>query len=345
MIFEILVTSCLAGDPTDCGSGRIPVEGDLQACRAQARAIAANIPGTAVFQSYPCVEQGKLPEFNFTEVAPGVFVHKGHHAGDPDAENRGDLANITFIIGGESVAVIDSGTHPWIGEAVLEAIRRETALPVGTVILTHMHPDHVLGIRPLLADGAQVMGHANLTQALSARTQAYLQNMQRLGLEGLTEASVVLPDIHVEDTLTIDLGGRELVLTAWPTSHTNNDLTVFDKATGTLVLGDLLFNGHTPALDGSALGWQRVTADLAAVGAERAVPGHGPVAMAWPEGAAPLTAYLETLIGDTRAEIGAGASMLDALDRIGESQRKYWLLFDQFNKRNATVAFQELEWE
>ncbi len=345
MIFEILVTSCLAGDPTDCGSGRIPVEGDLQACRAQARSIAANIPGTAVFQSYPCVEEGKLPEFNFSEVAPGVFVHKGRHAGDPDPQNRGDLRTSSPLVPGEFVE-LDFALQPdEIGDAVLTAIRHETSLPVGTVILTHMHPDHVLGVRPLLVDGAQVIGHANLTQALSARTAAYLQNMHRLGLEELTEANVVLPDVHVEDTTTIDLGDRELVLTAWPTGHTNNDLTVLDTATGTLVLGDLLFNGHTPALDGSALGWQQVMADLATVPAERAVPGHGPVAMAWPEGAAPLTTYLETLIGDTRAEIGAGASMLDALDRIGESQRKYWLLFDQFNKRNATVAFQELEWE
>ena len=35
-------------------------------------------------------------------------------------------------------------------------------------------------------------------------------------------------------------------------------------------------------LDGSARGWQQVISDLAAVPAQRAVPGHGPVAMAWP---------------------------------------------------------------
>lgn len=345
MIFEILVTSCLAGNPTDCGSGRIPVEGDLQACREQARTIAANIPDSAEFQSYPCVEKGRTPEFNFTEIAPGVFVHKGQHAGDPDPENRGDLANVTFIVGGESVAVIDTGTHPWIGEAVLREIRRETTLPVTAVILTHMHPDHVLGVRPLLADGARVFGHASLSQALASRAPSYLQNMERLGLDGLTEADVVLPNEQVEGTRTLDLGNRELILTAYPTGHTNNDMTVLDVETGTLILGDLLFNGHTPALDGSARGWQQVISDLAAVPAQRAVPGHGPVAMAWPEGAAPLMQYLDVLVGDTRAEIASGASMLDALDRIGESQRSYWLLFDQFNKRNATVAFQELEWE
>ena len=119
MIFEILLTSCLAWNPRDCGTGRIPVEGDLQACRERARVIAANVPASAALQSYPCVEAGGIPDFSFSEIAPGVFVHQGRHDGDPNTENRGDLSNITFIIGEDSVAVIDTGTHPWIGAEVL----------------------------------------------------------------------------------------------------------------------------------------------------------------------------------------------------------------------------------
>ncbi len=37
--------------------------------------------------------------------------------------------------------------------------------------------------------------------------------------------------------------------------------------------------------------------------------------------------------------------MLGAVTRIGETQRERWLLFDAFNERTATAAFQELEWE
>ena len=345
MIFEILLTSCLASDPTDCGTGRIPVEGDLTACRERARVIAANVPASAQLQSYPCVMAGQTPDFAFSEIAPGVFVHQGQHAGDPDTENRGDLSNITFIIGDASVAVIDSGTHPWIGREVLKAIRAETALPVSNIILTHMHPDHVLGARPLLEDGGSVIGHAKLAEALSARASNYIANMQRLGLDDISEVDIVLPDAGVELVQTISLGNRELILSAHPLSHTNNDLTVLDMATGTLILGDLLFAGHTPALDGSATGWKQVIEDLVQLPAQRVVPGHGPVAQPWPEAAKPLLAYLNTLIDDTRAELDAGTSMLQAVERIAESERKRWLLFDAFNKRNATVTYQELEWE
>jgi len=34
-----------------------------------------------------------------------------------------------------------------------------------------------------------------------------------------------------------------------------------------------------------------------------------------------------------------------AITHVGESQRDKWLLFDEFNARNATAAYTELEWE
>lgn len=345
MLFEILLTSCLASNPADCGTGRIPIDGDLATCRERARAIAENVPSHIELQSYPCVPEGQFPEFSFSEIAPGVFVHKGQHAADANSENRGDLANITFIIGEDSVAVIDTGTHPWIGEAVLKQIRKETPLPVSTIILTHMHPEHVLGARPLLEDGGSVIGHAKLSQALSARVGSYIADLKRLGLDDLTDADIVLPDDGIEGTRTLSLGNRELILIANPTAHTTNDLTVLDVETGTLILGDLLFVGHIPVLDASVTGWQSVVLDLSRLPIKRAVAGHGPVSVPWPEGAAPMLDYLGTLIRDTRTQLKEGASMLQALDKIGQSQREYWLLFDKFNKRNATIAYQELERE
>lgn len=320
MIFEILLTSCLAWDPTDCGTGRIPVEGDLAACRTRARVIAANVPRSAALQSYPCVEAGQFPEFGFSEVAPGVFVHKGHHAPGPDAENRGNISNITFIVGDASVAVIDAGGHPWIGDAVLRAIRRETALPVSTLILTGIDPAHALGLGPLLEDGGSVLGPASTPTDLAS---AWLDAMQAAGVEDISAANVVLPDDRVDAARTLSLGNRELQIVPQDASGSQGRLSVLDVTTGTLILGDLLHAGMLPAVTGPVAGWRDTLAAMAALPAKRAVPGHGPAAMPWPESAAPLQQYL---------------SVLAAGEPPTEAMRRAWLMFDARHDANTAAA-------
>jgi glyoxylase-like metal-dependent hydrolase (beta-lactamase superfamily II) len=64
---------------------------------------------------------------------------------------------------------------------------------------------------------------------------------------------------------------------AWPTAHSDNDLTVLDEQTGTLFAGDLVFLTHVPVLNGSIRGWLTVIDELGAISAQRAVPGHGSV--------------------------------------------------------------------
>ena len=227
----------------------------------------------------------------------------------------------------------------------MKAIRSETALPIGTVILTHSHPDHVLGARPLLEDGGSVIGHAALAAALSARGPQYVKDLQSKGLDDLSDADIVLPDTGVELVRTISLGDRELILSAHPTAHSGTDLTVLDMATGTLIMGDLLFSGRTPSVDGSVAGWKRLLQEMRQLPAERAVPGHGPVALPWPEGTKPLLRYLETLINDTQAELDQGTPMSEAVKRIAAGERGRWLFFETSNTQNAMATFQEMQQE
>jgi hypothetical protein len=35
----------------------------------------------------------------------------------------------------------------------------------------------------------------------------------------------------------------------------------------------------------------------------------------------------------------------EAVTQIGQSERARWRLFDDYNPRNATTAYSELEWE
>src|SRR5262249_1426515 len=124
----------------------------------------------------------------------------------------------------------------------------------------------------------------------------------------------------------------------------DNDLTVFDETTRTLFAGDLVFLAHVPVLDGSVRGWLRVVSDLGALPARRVVPGHGSVSE-WPAALADERRYLEALAGDVRALIARGAPITAAAGTAASSERERWQLFDDYNARNATAAFSEVEWE
>jgi quinoprotein relay system zinc metallohydrolase 2 len=260
--------------------------------------------------------------------------------------NAGAIANRAFVVGTEAIAVIDTGGSRANGDDLLAAIRRVSELPIRYVLDTHMHPDHVLGNAAFRAEGTQFVGHAKLPRALAARAEQYIQaNRTLIGEAGFAGTEIVPPTLLVETEMSLDLGGRVLRLTAHPTGHTDNDLTIFDEATGTLFLGDLLFADHLPALDGSLNGWLAVLDGLMAKPAARAVPGHGPATLPWPAGAEPERAYLSALRTDLRAAVRAGWPLARALSAISPQNGEQWRLVEDFHRRNISAAYGEMEWE
>ncbi|MGZ2260257.1 quinoprotein relay system zinc metallohydrolase 2 [Roseobacter sp. A03A-229] len=347
-MFEAVIALCASLSDGSCRDHLLPgYEAEtIAACEA---ALAARVPDLAVFpgleaQAAPrCEATGDV--LAVTEVAPGVFVHMGAIA-EPDPANRGDTSNLGFIIGETSVAVVDTGTARWMGEALWRAIRAETSKPVSHVILTHMHPDHVLGASPFAETGAKVVGHANLSRALSDRQANYLESLALLvGPEVMLGTRAVPVDLAIENTAEIDLGGRVLEVQAWQMAHTGTDLTVLDEVSGTFFAGDLIFDIHTPALDGRLRGWRAVLETLGAEAFRRVVPGHGGPVLDWPDGLAPMQRYLNVLETDTHAAIDAGQRLGEAVEEIAAEEAEHWQLFEAYNPRNATVAFTELEWD
>lgn len=283
---------------------------------------------------------------SMAEVAPGVWVHTGA-VDDWAPRNGGDVANLGFIVGSRCVAVIDTGGTPAVGQALRRAVAAATPLPVCWVINTHVHPDHLLGNVAFRGaeGGPQFVGHARLAASLAAREPYYRQALQREFGTALPATDIVLPGVPVQGRMELDLGGRVLQLDAWPTAHTDADLTVYDRRTRTLFLGDLLFVQHLPVIDGSLTGWLQAMQQLQGWEVALAVPGHGAVQSAWPAALQPQQQYLQAVRDGIRAAIKSGVPLSQAVGQVAPQAAAPWRLADSFHRRNLTAAYAELEWE
>lgn len=277
------------------------------------------------------------------EVAPGIHVRRGLTE-DATAANNDAIANLSFIVGREAVAVIDPGGSSADGLGLRMAIRKITDLPIRYVVLTHVHPDHVFGASAFMQDSPTFVGHAKLPEQFIARGDFYRRGLEKILGEGKVDPPVV-PTMLVKDTAELDLGGRILSLTAHKPAHTVCDLSVIDRQSGVLLTGDLLFVDRIPVLDGDLKGWLSTLARFREAGIREAVPGHGPPLVPWAAAEAAETRYLQALLDGTRAAIANGIPIEDATDQVAQSERANWQMFDAYHGRNVIEAYRRLEWE
>jgi quinoprotein relay system zinc metallohydrolase 2 len=345
--------------PFSCGSRRgilIAIGGRFSLCRPIVkdrrvrRKTAMFAAAVWVFSTVGLV--GSVPlsaqpgVFAVQQIADGDYAHFGEVA-MTTIDNAGDIANIGIVVGRDAVAIIDTGGSVAVGQELRAAIRRLTDKPLRYVINTHEHPDHIFGNAVFADAGVTFAGHRNLPASIRAHGPFYLHSFRdALGNDAIAQVRLIPPTLLVDTTMTLDLGGRTLLLTAWyPPAHTDCDLTVVDEQTHTLFAGDLVFLDHVPVIDGSLKGWLDVLPRLAATPAERVLPGHGRQVAPWPAALDDERRYLLRVQADARRLIASGIPLAQAVPLIGQSERERWQLFDDYNPRNATAAFSELEWE
>jgi quinoprotein relay system zinc metallohydrolase 2 len=224
-----------------------------------------------------------------------------------------------------------------------QAVAGVTDKPISHVIATHVHFDHCFGHSAFADLPLRLIGHKNLPRALADRGAFYSKLLSDI-CPDFAGTVVVPPNETVTDVLDIDLGNRPLRLKAWPTAHTNTDLTVFDSKSATLWTGDLLFVERLPTLDGSVNGWLQALDMLLPDEVKRVVPGHGAVS----DGRVALAAerlYLETLRDGVRQALQDDLDIPATLLRIGDENPQHWKVFENVHGRNIVSAYTELEWE
>ena len=200
--------------------------------------------------------------------------------GPSSAEGLG--ANSGFIVGDESVLVVDSRFSYSHARQLLKAIRSVTDLPVRYLVNTHYHPDHVWGNSIFRAEGAIILARPETgieMEKFSPIYMDYYRGRKPDVYEMIKDVEPALPDSFVTDELHIDLGGIEAVVSFFGPAHTAGDLVVSVPSKKILFAGGLVSNGYHPNMgdQGADFGnWLAALDGLGESGFRIVVPGQGP---------------------------------------------------------------------
>ena len=283
-------------------------------------------------------------DFNLNEIAENNYVHLGKHVSIEDRGNS-DIANIGFIIGDDCVAVIDTGGSINIGMKLKNSVQKITEKPICYVINTHIHFDHILGNKAFVNKNTNFVGHKNLAEAINQNRNFFLAQFKNNLNADAKGSDIIGPNILIEKSTQLELGGRTLTLIPFPSSHTNNDLVVIDNKTRTLWSGDLIFRERIPTLTGSLKGWLETIEKIKELDVKVVVPGHGNVATSLDNAIKKQEDYLNLLLNKTRQAINEGKFVNEAMETIDQNNELKWLLHDYQHPTNINKAYTELEWE
>lgn len=198
--------------------------------------------------------------------------------GDTPATSWG--ANCLAVAGRGGTLVVDPLIAPAHARLVEAALSARGFPPVTHAVLTHHHTDHALGAGWFARRGATCACHRACAEAMAAQHPAAVAGRRRdPALAALfADAEPYAPAVTFERAWRVDLGGVTVEAHHLGPGHTPGDAVVVVPEEGVAASGDLLFAGfHVNYEEASLDGLGPALDRLAALGAARLVPGHGPV--------------------------------------------------------------------
>lgn len=207
-----------------------------------------------------------------------------------------ERANVGLIAGENEAMLIDTGSCPEQGAAILASANAFLNVPVSHVVITHAHDDHWLGL-------------------------AGMPGLTSYGQEGLGEiatAGAVLPQRLFAQADVVDLGNRYVEMLHTGPAHSSVDVWVNVADARVLFAGDLVEEGADPYFedDSEIDGWAKTLDMLVQSTRPDAVivPGHGmPVNQDF---VGEMAAKMHSVVGQTKMLIQGGTKR-EGVEDIG----------------------------
>ncbi|SIT92127.1 Glyoxylase, beta-lactamase superfamily II [Yoonia rosea] len=294
--------------------------------------IADQYPGSALY-SAP------------VEFIPGVFSAIGATA-PPTYENSGHNNNLSFIVTGEGVVVINGGGAYVLAAALHDEIKARTDEPVVLVVNENGQGHAMLGNSYWAEKGVPIIAHEDAAAEFEDRGFQILEAMQGLNKEKAEGTYLQGPTETFSDAYIVELGDFRIEVRYLGPSHSAGDVVVWLPNQELVIAGDIAFHERMLPLfdDTNTLDWLD-TWDTAfePLNATYVIPGHGhPTNM--DQVRLYTKGYLEYLRGKIAEHLEAGGGLAEAY-YVDQSPYAHLDTFEELAAKNAGRIYEQMEFE
>lgn len=279
------------------------------------------------------------------EVIPHVFSAIGATA-PPTYENSGHNNNLSFIVTGDGVVVVNGGAAHLLAKALHEEIRTVTDQPVKLVINENGQGHAMLGNSYWASTGVPILAHVDASEDFEEKGFQILEGMKRYNRDKSEGTLLQGPTETFEDTYVIEMGDFRIEVLYLGPAHSPGDIVVWLPEQSLVISGDMAFHERLlPIFDDTMTAdWLETwDAEFEALEATYVIPGHG-----HPTNMAQVRRYTKDYLVYLRGKIGEhldAGGLLDDAYYVDQSPYAHLHTFDELATRNAGRVYEQMEFE
>ena len=279
------------------------------------------------------------------EFIPNVWSAIGATA-PPTYENSGHNNNLSFIVTGDGVIVINGGAAYILAQALHEEIKKITDQPVKLVIDENGQGHAMLGNSYWSEKGVPILAHVDAAHEIEERGASILENMKRYNRDKAEGTFVAMPTETFEDKHVIEMGDYKIEVLHLGPAHGPGDTQVWLPEQSLVIAGDMAFHERMLPIfeDTIALDWiDTWECCFEALNATYVIPGHG-----HPTNMDQVRRYTRDYLVYLREQVGAH------LDDGGDLKGAYYVdqspyinldTYEELATKNAGRVYEQMEWE
>lgn len=279
------------------------------------------------------------------EVIPHVWSAIGATA-PPTYENAGHNNNLSFIVTGDGVVVVNGGAAYVLAEALHDEIKAITDQPVRLVIDENGQGHAMLGNSYWAEQEVPILAHVDAAEEFEEYGAQIIEGMRRYSRDKAEGTFLAGPTITFEDEYIVEMGDFRIEVLYLGPAHSPGDISVWLPEQSLVIAGDMAFHerllpifDHTYTADWLET-WET---EFEALGATYVIPGHG-----HPTNMAQVRRYTRDYLIWLRERIGEhledGGELADAY-YVDQSPFAHLDTFEELATRNAGRVFEQMEFE